>query len=836
MELKFYNEIKSATIEKEVELVYKNALKKVLPNSKISHPYGCDGYIEQDIIYDEATRTLRLIMEFKYKKGFNDKREQAEVIVQVLFYLKKFQKGLDENYCIVPNIVLAGDKTTCFIIHSKEIEKYLEEDVDWDIAPSSAPKIYLDLVEKISKDKTIKIYLFRIDSTFNFRDVAIEIKRLVLNYNRKLKINIANLSEVYDYFIGKIVEEPEKYSATDLVYFFISVITDKPDTFIQPKRKNVLFVGNIKDIKVNNFCYKYFEEKYSTKYSPNEKQTFIEIADRLIEDTTRRYNGEFYTPTIWVNEVHKLLTETFGCNWKDEYVVWDCAWGTGNLTRDYYFKELYCSTLHKTDLDLGENNNGNSSKFVYDFLNDDIEMINNNYESNVEINKDLLKALNNNKKIIFFINPPFAEAGNDKCKERKIKTGTSKTLIGDAMNKDSLGKSSHQLYIQFLYRILKIKEVFKLTDINIGVFSPTLLLTGPKFEKFRKRFLKEFGYEKGIMFNASNFSNVSNQWEISFSIWKCGETNNKESFNFLIKEISEKGKIVTIGEKNVYNVPKERSASSWISVKGKHEDIDMVALKSPLNIDTKKVIKTRKESLGYLINDSNNVYANAKGVYLLSSKVTRHLKITEVNQENFEQCISLFAARRLIKANWINQKEEYMIPDTQNPMYKQWIDDCVIYSLFENAAYQSSLRNIKVSGQTYNIINQFFFMSNDEMRDLADKIYNDNVFKDTKLFQGERFMYNYLKNRSLTSEGMAVFEKARELVVKSFEYRADFDESNPEYQINTWDAGWYQIKALIKKYLGNELKEFNDLFNILSIKMKPQVYELGFLKKESYYS
>lgn len=201
------------------------------------------------------------------------------------------------------------------------------------------------------------MFIFKIGTAFEFKDVAQEIKRLVLNYNRKLKINIANLSEVYDYFITRIVEEPEKYSATDLVYFFINVIIDNPNTFVQPKRKNLLFVGNVKDIKVNNFCYKYFEERYSNRYSPNEKQTFIEVADRLIEDTTRRYNGEFYTPTIWVNEANKRLTECFGENWRNEYVVWDCAWGTGNLTRDYYFSELYCSTLHKTDLDLGEKNN-----------------------------------------------------------------------------------------------------------------------------------------------------------------------------------------------------------------------------------------------------------------------------------------------------------------------------------------------------------------------------------------------------------------------------------------------------------------------------------------------
>lgn len=93
MGTKFYNQIKKAIIEKEVEIVYKNALDKALPNSILIHPYGCDGYIEQDIIYDGITKTLRIIMEFKYNKDFNDKLEQAKVIVQVLFYLKRFNLG-----------------------------------------------------------------------------------------------------------------------------------------------------------------------------------------------------------------------------------------------------------------------------------------------------------------------------------------------------------------------------------------------------------------------------------------------------------------------------------------------------------------------------------------------------------------------------------------------------------------------------------------------------------------------------------------------------------------------------------------------------------------------
>ena len=71
-----------------------------------------------------------------------------------------------------------------------------------------------------------------------------------------------------------------------------------------------------------------------------DKETLTATQDRLIQDETRRMKGEFFTPTIWVDEAHKMISEQFGEDWKEKYVVWDPAWGTGNLTRDYKFKEL----------------------------------------------------------------------------------------------------------------------------------------------------------------------------------------------------------------------------------------------------------------------------------------------------------------------------------------------------------------------------------------------------------------------------------------------------------------------------------------------------------------
>lgn len=53
MSSKFYEQIKNSNIEKEVELVYKKGLEIYFPESKSVHPYGCGGYIETKLNYNE---------------------------------------------------------------------------------------------------------------------------------------------------------------------------------------------------------------------------------------------------------------------------------------------------------------------------------------------------------------------------------------------------------------------------------------------------------------------------------------------------------------------------------------------------------------------------------------------------------------------------------------------------------------------------------------------------------------------------------------------------------------------------------------------------------------
>lgn len=823
----FFNQIKDASEERDIEHVYKNNIEEQFKNSKITYPYKCDGYLEDTIMYDEEIKVLRLTMEFKYGMDFNNSGDRAEVLIQVLFYLKQFILRRSKRYADIPNVILAGDKTTCFIISSDEMKKYLERELEWNIAPSKASGIYKNLVGEIKDDRSLNPIIFNITKNFKFDLVVKDIKRLILDIKIKFKVTESNISEIYDYFIERIIKNPANYSASDLVQCFIDAILG--ETEISQKKNSKYIAKKERRIEIDSYNYSKFEEEYSVKYSLSDKNRFIAIKDRLTEDTTRRFNGEFFTPTLWANEAHRVIDEVLGDKWRSEYVVWDCAWGTGNITRDYYFDELYCSTLDKVDLELGESYNMNSEKFVYDFLNDDYELLYSIDSKNMKLPDKLYKDIIMNKKVFIFINPPFAEGSNGKQSGKKSKDGISKTKVKLLMEKEGLKNDSQQLYIQFLYRILNIKKLFKLDNLGIGIFLPTLFLSGERSEAFREIFLDSFTFQKGILFNASYFSNVSSQWGIGFSVWKSGKSTQRNKFNFIVKELNDNGKIIKAGEKVIYNVQKEKRLSEWIAKQKKSTQIQTVTLTSALKSNKKEKL-IDQNAIGFLMNDSNNVYANTQGVYIQSAPVSRHVKTTTITKENYKKCFSLYSARKIIKSNWLNQKDNYIIPNTKDEKYEQWENDSIIYSIFSSEV--SSLRNILVNKKSYDITNEMFFMSIEDIEKLADEFRNEEIYWDCKKHNKEKFMYsNVITKLNFSYEAKNVLESASKLVKESFKYRNDFNLIYPKYNINSWDAGWYKIKGMLKIYMKKDLNVFNKSIRELEEKMRPMIYELGFLIK-----
>lgn len=827
---KFYDEIKYAKVEREVEAVYNKGIELYFTKNtdiQIQHPHACDGLIEKTLeqpnLFNKGS-FLKLLIEYKYDEELQNDVSRAKVLVQVLYYLKRFE----ENGERLPNVIMVGDINEVFVIHSNFLIDYLDENVDWSIAPSEAHLHNIDLVMKLAKDENINPFVFVVDSKFSFKYVADKITDLAQNVKRRVRVTEHNISTIFDYFVSKVIKDSNKIEPIDLVDIFISSIIDKENCYKHPNNPNIL-VSNGKHIQINGKIYDSFFSHFEKEYTPQEKNKFTEISDRLIEDTKRRINGEFYTPTLFADYAHKMLSEELGEDWKEKYVVWDCCWGTGNLTRDYQFKELYASTLEQAELNCGQRYNPEAKKFVFDFLNDPIE---NRYGWNEKIPTGLNNAFRENKPIIFFINPPYGTASNAGAKGTS-KKGCAKTIINEKMLQHKIGNCSQNLYTQFLYRIHLIAEHYNLSNIVIGLYSPTLFLSGESFKNFRKIFLNKFEYKKAIQFKASYFSNVASQWGISFSIWKNGITFNKNEFTYSLIDLDENGNICSLGSKMVYNLDNIESASKWVNSKNKYRKDDvMVCFKSAINAGD-KLKSIDNYALSYFINDQNNINANMQGVYIINTPITRNIATVGIYEDNFFKCSALCTARKVVFGDWINSKDEYCFPNENHPKFIKYLHDSVIFSLFHSgagqASCQTSLKNIECKGQFYNIKNEFFFMSKNKIMDLANQYNFDYTYNDARV-SDERFVYKKLQEIELTKEAQDVLNKAIELTKKSFKYREMFNQEHPEYQIMNWDCGWYQIKAVLKEYFPDDLKEFQELYKILADKMRPMVYELGFLK------
>ena len=304
------------------------------------------------------------------------------------------------------------------------------------------------------------------------------------------------------------------------------------------------------------------------------------------------------------------------------------------------------------------------------------------------------------------------------------------------------------------------------------------------------------------------------------------------TFDVIVKD--EFGQLNKISTKSIYNVDSGKTASEWVreEVKNKKSTLDYPKLSAPLTVKQKGYSKLCEGAFGYFYNNGNNVYYNGTNVAIFTSCFSGKSGLSII-PENYNKVVSLFSARKLINSNWINQKDEYMVPTITDDRYKIFNSDAIIYSLFNNSSNQSSLRQISYKQQLWDIKNQFFWMSKNEMVELSNQnnyteLYNDartdsDRYVHTLLF-GEEGVYN-----QLSIEAKDVLDSATNLVRLSFGMRRNFADTTNH--LNSWDAGYAQLKLLWKEYYPEQFKEFRTKYKVLEDKMRPMVYELGFLLK-----
>ena len=756
-----------------------------------------------------------LLIECKFDKDLDNKVERAKVLAQVVAYIKRILE--DTAIERKPNVIFVGDVNECFALHVNFINKFIGmENVDWSIAPSKIADKCPELVEAIANDNILNenIYVSN-PQVDDFKDMCETINAIANNNVRLIAINKKTIKLAFEHFCLKVLGENKGLSANDKVGIFMSAIKYADYRVINRKTLTTKDYAPVK-VQDTEKAKAYFNH-FGVLDDDNRKQleTFY---DFLVEDEARRRAGFFITPKLWVDMAHKMISEymeKIGVNdWYNDCVVWDCCCGTKSLTRDYEFGNLFLSTLEENELKASESANPEAVKtFVFDFLNDSL----------TKLHEALKTALKSGKKIVFLINPPYGQATSGNGNEHKA--GVKNTETSLKMSAE-FGKASNELFVQFLYRIDEIREEYHLAkdQLVIATFNKPTWMCGDSFATWRKYWLSKYAFNSGMLFNASEFADCDNSWGISFSIWSNHASRNKTDFVHTVYE-NNCGEAVMLGKHTLYNVDGRVVGNTWCRGNNAPKQEKCVSTTDGITMRESRHKSNRgsiaNNALGYFSSNSNTVSMNMQFVFITSTAGTRANGYS-ITEENFDRVCALFTARRTIAGNWINDKDMYAEPDTNNELYQAFVKDSYVYALFNNQSYQTSVKG-EINGEIYDFKNQFYPFSKRETYEMLGLNIPMN-FKDET-----RFIKSKLTN--LSTEAQAVLDCFKECVMATANVRKAYGEAHPELQVARWDCGWRQLKDLFKEHCNEQFTKLREAYKVLENKLRPQVYELGFLKK-----
>jgi len=133
---------------------------------------------------------------------------------------------------------------------------------------------------------------------------------------------------------------------------------------------------------------------------------------------------------------------------------------------------------------------------------------------------------------------------------------------------------------------------------------------------------------------------------------------------------------------------------------------------------------------------------------------------------------------------------------------------------------------VEYEGKIYQIHNHFFPFTVAEIKKwtIAD---NDIALQTASA--KNTFVAEYLRKQTLSAEAKDLLNAGRKI------YRFYFENLNklrtPKFKIETWDAGWWQIRMVLNEQnLAEELfTTLKDKHNTLKTKILPQISEYGII-------
>jgi hypothetical protein len=743
------------------------------------------------------------------KKGIADIHD---MLTQLLLTIKKtYEKG---EHLPPPFISCFDTSKIAFVPFHDILPIFTDSDVNWNITPSNhTTSDFLKTKKKVEKLTKKNITIFNFDNDKQEIISFINNNLVAGNITAKFQVNKNNFVIIYNKWLEKVKKSIAidwsliKKSEIMICDFFFADLLSKDNYSLKDKLFVVLMSNHYKfdkkfddagfslykEVGFNDSqkAHKEFWDKYERPPLEEYWDYMINRRDLLVPQDIRERKGSFFTPQQWVELSQKYIADVFGDDWQDEYYVWDCAAGTGNLLAGLVNKDnIWASTLDTADVDVMKDRIKNGANlwenhvFQFDFLNDDF----------VKLPKGLKEIIDNpekRNKLIIYINPPYAEVSSVGIKG---KAGVNQSKIHDKYIK-SLGTAGREIFTQFLVRIYH-----EINGCKIGEFSKMKTLNGSAFENFRKFFLAKM--EKCFIVPGNTFDNVTGEFPIGFKIW---DTSINEEFNNIKADIYDSTNQY-LGNKLFFNVSKTDVINKWIS---------------------QYKLKDNKH-IGFLAGINGNDFQQNKIVYILNHREQMaNPRGMEIYQNNLVVCSIYLAVRRCIDYQWMYDRDQFLSPNDNWKNDTDFQNDCFTFTLFNtNIQSKYGVNNwIPFSETDVNAKNSF------ESHFMHDFI-NGKLSADTSNDLFDEKKKPKIKALKFSDEAKAVFKSAKKLwkyyhLQPSANVNASFYDIREFFQGRD-DSGKMNNKSGDDNY-NTLIKELRQSLSVLAEKIKPKVYEYGFL-------
>jgi hypothetical protein len=625
------------------------------------------------------------------------------------------------------------------------------------------------------------------------------------------ELGVANPADHATLFFADIMHDGAK-SAYASVGAQLGTFDGKP-AFTLRGASGFLTVTNVR-------AYDDFWAVYLRPPEEKHRRWLLERRDSLLPLDEQKFKGAFYTPLHIVDKAYDQLLATLGEGWQDRYIVWDMCCGVGNLeTKHSNYRNVYMSTLDQVDIEIMDANNicPGAVKFQYDYLNDDVTDFGEiDYSLTSKVPKELQAAIadakagvEGAKSILVLINPPYAEATSGglavPLAVSSNKLGVANTLFARAAMA-RYGKATNELFMQFVARV----DLEMPTSI-LAMFSKTKYISTPTLNDFRKIWRAK--YLGGFAVHSRSFDGLKGEFPISFFIWDTGVDASIEHVS--AATLDKAGNLV--GEKTFLNFDGLPLLTDWVTRPLSNAQ-ETIPLKGA--IDTATATKDLRgdrwsdDAVAWL-NCAGNDLQNATAKTMLLSSGYGSARGFFVTAENLWQAAIVFAVRRLIKPTWLNDRDQFLQPSA--PLTEEFKADCLVWMLFNGSNLTAGADGLHWKDRDWSLINHFIPYSEAEVG-VRGRFESD-------------FLVRHMKGMTFSPKAQAVLDEGRALWTRF--HATDFPRKiRDEFKVGRPDAGWYQIRRSLKAYGDTELTDFDPFdaaYAALSTKLRPMVYELGFL-------